>query len=161
MFPCRGEKKGGGTTVDYCASDDGDGTNAVAPSGANWANEFSNAAGGDFTLVAGGNCEGGGTDDPGSGLYSNDMDGDAYTSPWSIGVDAKTAAGGASFMQQAYYHRMLAESSSDTNDVAGLESMSIHLASKISVRGIYRKAISRIAEEISDCIRSLDIQQVK
>ena len=46
------------------------------------------------TLVAGGNAEGGGTDDPGSGVYSTGMDGRAFTSTWSAGVDAKTAAGG-------------------------------------------------------------------
>lgn len=82
----------GSTTLDYNASDDGDGSNPVAPASGNWANEFSNVAAGNFTLVTGGNCEGGGTNDPGSGLYSTDMDGDAYTSPWSIGVDAKTGA---------------------------------------------------------------------
>ena len=77
-------------TIDYCASDDGTGTNPVAPSGADWDNEYVDSANGDFTLVASGNCEGGGTDNPGSGLYSTDMDGDAYSSPWSIGVDAKS-----------------------------------------------------------------------
>jgi len=85
---------GGATvTLDHNASDDGDGGNAVAPSGADWDNEYVDAANGDFTLVASGNCEGGGTDNPGSGLYSTDIDGDAYSSTWSIGVDAKAAAG--------------------------------------------------------------------
>ncbi len=83
---------GGTVTVNYCASDDGDGGNAVAPSGADWDNEFLNSANGNFTLVASGNCEGGGTDDPAGPLYDTDMDGDAYTSPQSIGVDAKVAA---------------------------------------------------------------------
>jgi hypothetical protein len=80
-------------TIDYCASDDGDGTNSVSPSGGDWDNEYTDSANGDFTLVASGNCEGGGTDDPGSGLYSTDMDGDSYSSPWSIGVDAKSGGG--------------------------------------------------------------------
>lgn len=86
----------GGTspTIDYCASDDGDGTNAVSPSGADWDNEYTDSANGDFSLVPSGNCEGGGTDNPGSGLYSTDINGDAYTSTWSIGVEAKTAAAG-------------------------------------------------------------------
>jgi len=83
----------GTITVDYCASDDGDGTNAVAPSGSDWDNEFTDSANGNYTLEAGGNCEDGGTDDPGSGLYSTDMDGDSYTSPWSIGVDEITGGG--------------------------------------------------------------------
>lgn len=79
----------GSSTVDYCASDDGDGTNAVAPSGSDWDNEFTDSASGDFTLEAGGNCENGGTTDPGSGLYDTDMEGDDYDDAggWSIGVD--------------------------------------------------------------------------
>ena len=45
----------GGSTIDYCASDDGDGTNAVSPSGSDWANEFVDYANGDFTLLYTGN----------------------------------------------------------------------------------------------------------
>lgn len=44
-----------GGTVDYCASDDGDGTNAIAPSGASWANEFTDWTNGDFTPLNTGN----------------------------------------------------------------------------------------------------------
>jgi hypothetical protein len=78
----------GTITADYCCSDDGDGTHAQTPSGGDWANELSNAAEGDFTLVAGGNCIDRGTDDPGSGLYADDfagIDRDTY-SPWDIGA---------------------------------------------------------------------------
>jgi hypothetical protein len=67
---------------DYCCSDDGNGTNANGPSGGNWANEFVDAANGDFTLVTGGNCIGTGTDNPGAGLYSDDIRGLARTSTW-------------------------------------------------------------------------------
>lgn len=77
----------GTTTIDHCASDDGDGTNAVAPSGADWDNEFVDSANGDYTAFNTGNCFEGGTDDPGSGLYSDDIEGDAWVSPWSIGID--------------------------------------------------------------------------
>lgn len=83
------------SSIDYCASDDGDGTNAVSPSGGDWDNEYTDSANGDFSLVSGGNCEGGGTDNPGSGLYSTDIEGDSYTSTWSIGCDAKTVSGAA------------------------------------------------------------------
>jgi hypothetical protein len=81
-------------TLDYCVADDADarGANGAGPSGGAWGNEIAGSP--DYTLQSGGNCEGGGTDNPGAGLYSTDIDGDAYTSPWSIGVDAKTAAGG-------------------------------------------------------------------
>ncbi len=89
----------GTNTLDFNASDDGDGTNAKAPLGADWANEYAGYASGNFTLTTGGNCEGGGIDDPGSGLYSTDMDGDAYISTWSIGVDAKTVVGGEVFIE--------------------------------------------------------------
>jgi len=76
----------GTITIDYCASDDGDGTNPVAPSGGNWANEFVNAAGGNFALKAGGNCVNGGTDNPGSGLYLDDIIGTTRVTPWDIGA---------------------------------------------------------------------------
>ena len=87
----------GGSTIDYNAADDvaARGANGTDHSGADWTTEYAGYATGNFTLTSGGNCEGGGTDNPGSGLYSTDMDGDAYTSTWSIGVDAKTAAGNA------------------------------------------------------------------
>lgn len=82
----------GTLNVDHCASDDGDGTNAVAPNGGNWDKEFHDSANGNFTLLNGGNCYHGGIDDPGSGLYSTDMEGIVYISPWSIGVDEYTAS---------------------------------------------------------------------
>jgi hypothetical protein len=72
-------------TIDYCCSDDGDGTNAQNPSGGSWANEFNDPANGDFSLVENGNCEENGVDDPGSGLYSDDITDSLFTSPWDIG----------------------------------------------------------------------------
>ncbi len=78
----------GTITVDYCASDDDTGTNSQTPSGSDWTNELKDPDNGDFTLIQGGNCEDGGTDDPSSGLYSTDINGVAYVTPWNIGVDA-------------------------------------------------------------------------
>lgn len=75
----------GAITIDYCISDDGDGTNAQAPSGGDWANEFVNP-GTDFDLKSGGNCVGNGIDDPGSGLYSDDIIGTSRSSTWDIGA---------------------------------------------------------------------------
>ncbi|MHA2065464.1 MAG: hypothetical protein ACXABY_13910, partial [Candidatus Thorarchaeota archaeon] len=85
----------GSLTVDYCASDDGDGTNAVAPSGGDWDNEFTDKDNGDFSL-AGGNCQDGGTDDPGSGAYNDDIISTLRSSPWSIGAFGTAASGGSS-----------------------------------------------------------------
>jgi hypothetical protein len=76
----------GTMTVDYCCSDDGDGTNAQNPSGGDWANEFNNAGGGNFSLKSGGNCVGHGTDDPSGGIYSDDIIGFGRTSVWDIGA---------------------------------------------------------------------------
>ncbi len=84
----------GTPSITFCASDDEDGTDSETAPGGNWALVFTNPGTGDFSLVASGVADGGGTNDPGSGLYSTDMDGDAYTSTWSIGVDAKTVAAG-------------------------------------------------------------------
>jgi len=75
----------GSITIDYCCSDDGDGTNSQNPSGSNWDNEFT-TPGTDFSLESGGNCVGNGTDDPGSGLYSDDIIGTSRTSTWDIGA---------------------------------------------------------------------------
>lgn len=76
----------GTITIDYCATDDGDGDHAVAPSGGDWANEFVNAAAGNFALKATGNCVDAGTDNPGSGIYLDDILGETRVSPWDIGA---------------------------------------------------------------------------
>ena len=84
----------GAVTTDYCCSDDGDGNNAQNPSGGNWDNEYV-TPGTDFDLEAGGNCVGNGTDDPGSGLYSDDIIGNARSSTWDIGAfEYQAPAGG-------------------------------------------------------------------
>jgi len=66
-----------GMTIDYCCSDDGDGTNSQAPSGGDWDNEMNDPDNGDFTIIAGGNCVENGVNDPGTGLYSDDIIGTA------------------------------------------------------------------------------------
>jgi parallel beta-helix repeat protein len=72
-------------TIDYCCSDDGDGTHAQGPTGGDWSNEFT-TPGSDFSLKSGGNCIGNGIDNPGSGLYSDDIIGTTRSSPWDIGA---------------------------------------------------------------------------
>lgn len=86
----------GTITVDYCASDDNDGTNNVAESGggAEWPDDFVDAANGDFTLKVGSGLIGNGTDNPGAGLYSDDINGDARTSTWDVGADEYIVVGG-------------------------------------------------------------------
>ena len=42
-------------SVNYCASDDGDGTNSVAPSGSDWDNELTDYANGDYRILSTGN----------------------------------------------------------------------------------------------------------
>ncbi len=82
--------------INYCASVDNDGTNNVAESGggAAWPDDFVGAAAGDFTLKSGSGLVGGGIDDPGSGLYSDDINGDSRTSTWDVGADEFIAAVG-------------------------------------------------------------------
>ena len=82
---CNNDFVGAFATIDYCCSDDGDGTNSQGPSGGNWANEFT-TPGSDFSLLVGGNCVENGTDNPGSGLYSDDIVALARTSTWDIGA---------------------------------------------------------------------------
>lgn len=96
----------GTMTIDYCASDDGDGTNAVTPS--DWSTVFEDYTAGDFHLKSTDtDLIGAGTDDPGSGLYSDDIDGEARTSTWDIGADEYIAAGGGVFTPY-YYTNLLA-----------------------------------------------------
>ncbi len=83
---------GAGSVIDYCASDDGDGTNAVAASGGDWDNEMNDPGNEDFTLITGGNCENAGTDDPSSGLYLDDITDTTRVSVWSIGAYGAPAA---------------------------------------------------------------------
>ena len=83
--------------IGYCASDDGDGTNSLSPSGGDWDNEFVDPANGDFTLIPGGNLRHAGANDPGSGFYSDDIEGDPYHvgvdgSAFSVGVDEIVAS---------------------------------------------------------------------
>ncbi len=84
----------GTMTIDHCASDDGTGTNAVAASGGDWDNEYNDPSNGDFTLLNGGNCYHGGADNPSSGIYTVDIEDDAYNSgAYSIGVDEYVTTG--------------------------------------------------------------------
>ncbi len=88
----------GTMTIDHCASDDNDGTNNVAgnEADATWSTDFADAANGDFTLLTGSPLKGGGIDDPGSGLFDDDINGDTRTSTWDIGADEYIAPGGGS-----------------------------------------------------------------
>lgn len=84
-------------TIDYCASDDGDGTNNVSPSGADWTNEFSAPASGNFTLLNTGNLYDAGV---GPGTDANvptiDIDGDSRSGATTdIGADEYVAGGSA------------------------------------------------------------------
>jgi len=75
----------GTVTADYNCDDDNDGTNNQSPSGGDWDNEFT-TPGTDFSLESAGNCVGNGTDDPGGGLYSDDIAGNARSTTWDIGA---------------------------------------------------------------------------
>ncbi len=101
----------GTITVDYCASDDNDGTNNVVESGGgvDWPDDFEDAAAGDFRLKSGSNLVDGGTDDPGSGLYSDDIEGTARGSPWDVGAFEFVAADGINRIPIIDHHnRMMA-----------------------------------------------------
>ena len=87
----------GSPTIDYCASDDNDGTNNIAGNeiDATWSTDFADAGNGDFTLLVGSPLfSTGGVDNPGSGLYSTDIAGTSYVSTWPIGAFQPVVAGG-------------------------------------------------------------------
>ena len=74
--------------IEYCCSDDGDdtGSNGQTPSGSDWDNEFTDISTDDFSLLNTGNCYNNGQDNPGSGLYDDDITGLDRTSSWDIGA---------------------------------------------------------------------------
>lgn len=76
----------GTISIDYCLSDDGDGTNEQGPKSGTWSAELTDANNGDFRLVTDANSIGNGVDDPGSGLYSDDIIGSTRVSTWAIGA---------------------------------------------------------------------------
>ena len=96
-------------TVDYCASDDGDGTNSVAPSGASWANEFT-TPGSVFTVKdTSANIYHGGLDQDSDALIpATDIVGTTRPSganAVSIGAFEFVAAGGSVIPKIRYYNR--------------------------------------------------------
>lgn len=73
------------SAIDYCASDDGDGTNAVTPS--DWSSVFINYINGDFHLKSTDtDLKDAGTDLSSEG-FSTDIDDEARSGTWDIGVD--------------------------------------------------------------------------
>lgn len=94
----------GSPTLTTCASSDT--TGDVDNIAINTTN-FTNVTGGseDFALPLGSGLIGVGTDDPGSGLYSDDINGETRTSTWDIGADEYVAAGpsGMNQVQQALW----------------------------------------------------------
>ena len=83
----------GTITIDYCLSDDGDGTNSQGPVDPNWFLDFSDPDNGDFTVVADSNLIGNGTDDPSGGLAPTDITGATWTFPQGIGAFQFAGAG--------------------------------------------------------------------
>ena len=76
------------STIDYNASDDGDGTNSQAPSGGAWTNEFVDPANGDFTAIATGNIQNGIGPSADSNVPVLDIEGDTRSGATAfIGVD--------------------------------------------------------------------------
>ncbi len=98
----------GTNTLDFNASDDGDGDHPIAPLDGDWDKEFVDSSNGDFTVLVDGNCKEGGVNDPGSGLFSVDIEGDTYVvDSWPVGVDQFVAPGGGASLSMplSYYYR--------------------------------------------------------
>ena len=86
------------STCDYNASDDVDGTNAVDISPStneedDWDNAFIDYVNGDFHIKDTNSVlYNTGTNDPGSGLFNDDIDGDTRSDTWDIGADEYVSA---------------------------------------------------------------------
>ncbi|MEE9365883.1 MAG: hypothetical protein V3W44_04265 [Dehalococcoidales bacterium] len=99
-------------TVDYCCTDDGDGTNSTGPQGGSWANEYTDAANGDFTPLGGTGLSTAGVNDPGSGRFSTDIIGNSYvTDSWLRGAYAGLGVNGAQmyFVTKNYWKNFIQE----------------------------------------------------
>lgn len=94
VFTCTDDFVSVSGTIDYNASDDGDGTNSVSP--ADWTTVFEDVTNRDFHLKSTDTeLHDSGTDDPGSGLYSDDIDSETRVSTWDISADEVIVAAGA------------------------------------------------------------------
>lgn len=99
---CTDDISGTPNSVDYCASDDGDGTNSISPSGSDWGNEMTDPANGDFTILNTGNCYEGSavTQDDDANVPSDDIIGTARNTATgtstSVGAFEYVSAGGPS-----------------------------------------------------------------
>jgi len=87
------------TVIQNCASDDGDGVNPedFTAEAADWNAVFTDYANADVSLknyTTNPCCVGEGADNPGAGLYSDDIIGTARSSVWDIGAFEYVAAGG-------------------------------------------------------------------
>ena len=80
--------------IDYCASDDGDGTNAVTEDGggADWTGDFTDGSGGNWTLLSTSNLVGAGGM-AGSGSFSDDIDGTVRGAAWDVGAHEYVSSG--------------------------------------------------------------------
>lgn len=92
-----------GDTIDYNASDDDDGTNNKNGNEADayWSTDFNDLGNGDATLASGSPLVGVGTDNPGAGLYSDDISGQARTSTWDIGAWEYVAPAAGGILQHS------------------------------------------------------------
>jgi hypothetical protein len=103
----------GTMTISYCASDDGDGTNAVnispgATEADDWANAFVDYANGDFHVRDTSSVLYNTASDL-SATFTDDIDGDTR-SQWDIGADEYVAAGGASIPRSNPFSRPFQQS---------------------------------------------------
>jgi hypothetical protein len=94
VFNCTDDFNNTPTVIDYCASDDNDGTNNVAESGggAGWTGDFTAAATGNFTLISTSALVGA-ANETGSGTFSDDIDGTVRGASWDVGAHEYVAAG--------------------------------------------------------------------
>lgn len=102
----------GTITADYCASDDADASTwtngqAFTAEATDWNKVFTDYTTNDVTLKSYTTppcCVGVGVDDPGSGLYSDDIVGTARSSVWDIGAYENTGGGGGSSLPVFRHH---------------------------------------------------------
>jgi hypothetical protein len=99
----------GSLSLDYCALDDADTqTHPVSETGggARWTGDFVDGANGNFTLKSTSGLWHAGLANPGSGLYSTDIEGETYNAAaYSVGVDEYIVSGLSIPVVTMFYRR--------------------------------------------------------
>jgi hypothetical protein len=138
------------TSINYCASDDGDGTNAQSPSGADWDNEFVDYLNGDFTAIGTGNIQNGVGPSVDVNVPVLDIDGDTRSGATAyIGVDEFQAGG-------TIFNVSISDTATATDSYIGLIDYLVSISDTATATDSYSGLVDYLAS-LSDTATATDL----